>query len=999
MVSIDTKVGGVIDALGGRECRGYADETTTRPRLGIQLLSHSEGVVRRLRTFALLALAASVSPLPAFGQTSANGSIRGYVRDATGAVVPDTAIAATGPGSPTPVTVVSDKEGYYRLLELPPGEYELTADRDGFARFVRPGIVARAGLNLTIDIDLAVGTRAETTTVRAETPMLEASTAVQAVNIAGELQRQVPLTSRRDWADSLLLVPGIVATTQAGSNKVFYYLHGADFSSLVLQIDGADMASTLQNQNGYINLSDEAIQDTQVKTGAVDAATPIGVGAVVSVVTRSGTNRLQGSAGVVFQGEDWNGNNAPGGTSSGFEIVQPDASLGGPVLKDQAWFFGAYRYTNNSLEVSRTPTQLANLRALVPGFEPLTMDTEASYFFVKGTARLAAGHRLEGFWQRDHSPEIFVGPTWAGKFLRREFGGIGTSVRLASAWNNSLTTRVSVSFNNKGIEGRLAEDGFPSRNIHQSTFPSSGRLFGTGTLVVLDNLPSAPDQPADKLTLTADVSWYRESKVGSHEIQSGVYFQPRLRDRSTQHYANGGFALEEVVLRDPSNPASGLVPFHRQLFDQVNVPLRWADSHDYAVYVQDAWRPFPQLTVSAGVRADVIGRKDSAFNVETQHSTEIDPRFGVNYLLARDGRRAIRASWTRVADVLAQTTQSAGSNVSGFRDLYDADLDGTFETTFITPGVSAQSTDRVLDDARHQPHTNEWIVGYRQQFQGLVSVDASVVRREFRERTAVVEINGLYEGNVFTGYRNEAFNDIFKITNNVWNWPVYTFLELLATKQTARFQGIASYTHQWRHLAGTWQPNDPASFIQPDAFPNSKGIGSTTSTFETQNSLSSSPVGTQAQAIDDTVRLGVIARGPWDIVVATNYTFQSGLWSGPIVTRLAASDPRFGPATVTLSNGRTVSNPLATTIRFAYPTREQGQFRLPALHVLNLRFGRDFHFARYRLEPALEIFNVTNHDAFYLIEQGGSQTFSPLYGQGRQRQSPRAAQVSARLVF
>ena len=157
----------------------------------------------------------------------------------------------------------------------------------------------------------------------------------------------------------------------------------------------------------------------------------------------------------MFQSEDWNGNNAPGGTSSGFEIVQPDASLGGPVLKDKAWFFGAYRYTNNSLEVSRTPTQLANLRALVPGFEPLTMDTEASYFFVKGTAQLTAGHRLEGFWQRDHSPEIFVGPTWSGKFLRRDFGGIGTGLRLASAWNNSLTTRATVSFNNKGIGATL----------------------------------------------------------------------------------------------------------------------------------------------------------------------------------------------------------------------------------------------------------------------------------------------------------------------------------------------------------------------------------------------------------------------------------------------------------------------------------------------------------------------------------------------------------------
>src|SRR6185295_8304389 len=243
------------------------------------------------------------------------------------------------------------------------------------------------------------------------------------------------------------------------------------------------------------------------------------------------------------------------------------------------------------------------------------------------------------------------------------------------------------------------------------------------------------DQPADKLTLAADATWYRDSRAGSHEVQTGIYFQPRLHERTTLHYANSGFALEEVVLRDAANPAAGFVPFHRQVYDQVDVPLRWADSHDYAVYVQDAWRPFPRLTLSAGVRVDVIGRKDSAFNLETQNGTEIGPRIGINYLLTGDGRRAIRASWTRVADVLAQTTQSAGTNASGFRDLYDTNLDGTFDTTFVTPGASALSTDRVLDDARRQPHTDEWIGGYRQQFPGQVTVDASVVHREFKDRT------------------------------------------------------------------------------------------------------------------------------------------------------------------------------------------------------------------------------------------------------------------------
>jgi hypothetical protein len=519
--------------------------------------------------------------------------------------------------------------------------------------------------------------------------------------------------------------------------------------------------------------------------------------------------------------------------------------------------------------------------------------------------------------------------------------------------------------------------------------------------VVLDNVPSVPDQPADKVTVSADATWYFHSSAGSHELQAGVYLQPRIRDRTTLHYVNGGFALEEVVLRDPSHPASGFVPFHGQVYDLAEVPFRWADSHDYAVYAQDAWRPLPRLTVNAGVRLDVIDRHDAAFNVETMSSTEIGPRFGVNYLLTSDGRSAIRGSWVRVADVLAQTTQSAGTNVSGVRDLYDTDLDGTFETTLVTPGVSARSTDRVLDDARHQPYMNEWIVGFRQQLRGQVSVDASMVRREFRERTALVEINGIYEDGVFKGYRDESFNDIHKITNNVWNWPVYKFFELQATKQTDRFQTLASYTHQWPHLAGTWQPNDPASFIQPDAFPNSRGIGSTTSTFESQNSLSSSPVVStvQVQTIDDTIRLGANYRGPWDVVLATNYTLQSGLWSGPILTRLPAPDPRFGPPTIRLSNGRDVSNPLATTIRFAYPTRDEGQSTLPSVHVWNLRIGRDIRFGARRLETALDIFNVTNHDAFYLLELGANQTFSPLFGQGRQRQTPRAAQISARYVF
>ena len=301
---------------------------------------------------------------------------------------------------------------------------------------------------------------------------------------------------------------------------------------------------------------------------------------------------MKGSASLAYQDRKWNGNNAPGGTTNAFELLQTDASLGGPLFKNRTWFFGAYRFTTNSLGVSRTTAQIANLQALVPGFEPMNADNEASYFFAKVSARLADPHRLEAFWQRDHNPENAVGPNWSGKFLKRDFGGIATGFRLASVWGRSLSTRVNVSFNNKGIDAELASEQLPSRNVHRSAFLSSGRLVGTGILVVLDNLSAAAIQPADKLTLSADATWYRDVGTGSHELQAGVYLQPRLRDRSTQHYANGGFALEEVVLRDPANLSSPLIPFHRQVFELVDTPFRWADGSDYAVYVQDAWRPF-----------------------------------------------------------------------------------------------------------------------------------------------------------------------------------------------------------------------------------------------------------------------------------------------------------------------------------------------------------------------------------------------------------------------
>jgi hypothetical protein len=154
-----------------------------------------------------------------------------------------------------------------------------------------------------------------------------------------------------------------------------------------------------------------------------------------------------------------------------------------------------------------------------------------------------------------------------------------------------------------------------------------------------------------------------------------------------------------------------------------------------------------------------------------------------------------------------------------------------------------------------------------------------------------------------------------------------------------------------------------------------------------------------AQWQDHAVRAGLTYAGPWALVFAGNYTFQSGIWSGPIISRLAAPDPAFGPPTVTLSNGRVVSNPLATTLRFAYSTRGDGQLRTPPLNALNLRIGRRFSFTRMKFDASLDVFNVTNNGADLSFESGANQTYNPLFKTTTFRQLPRSAQIMLRTSF
>jgi hypothetical protein len=800
--------------------------------------------VNRLYFFIALAfLTASTSAVHA--QITSEGSIRGVIRDAQGAVLPGATVTAASSTVAGVRATVSDSQGDYRLIDLPPGEYTLVGELQGFSKVSRSGVLIRAGLNLSIDLILQVGNVSETVRVEAETPMLETQRTVQAVNVSGEMQRRLPLTVGGHWSGVTLLTPGVAAqAAEAGMGGV-YFNRGTDNESHVVQVDGADVGSFRQQwPAAYFGVSTEALEDVQVKTAGIDAASPLAQGMVINIAAMSGTNQLRGATGVVYTAESWNSNNVPGGTPRTVKIVQPDISAGGPIVRDRAWFYAAARFSSESAGIGRTSDVVSRLEALRPGFEPFDNKRSQQFWYVKATTQFSRDHQAYVFAQRDVDPRDSNAADWGDPFDVLAFGGYGYGARLSSVWGSSVTTRMLVAYNNKGIntdfnifEGRVVDNG-PAVLVHRDAFLSSGQLVGSGSIAQLNNLQIRNLWPTSKLTLSADLTYVKTGWLGSHEFQTGMYLQPRLRVDTIDRYANDGFLLEEVVLRDRTNLSAGSIPFHRRILGVSELTSASVGARDNAVYVQDAWRPTGRLTVTAGLRLDWIKGTDRLFDAVVLDDLAVGPRFGATYQLTSDSKNVVRASWGRVHEApIGLRVGAAGTNRAGSRDLYDLDLNGTFETEFVQPASTLLSTNREIDPDRRQPFVDEWLVGYRRQFAGQLSLDASFIQRRYRHRPALVEVNGIYDGGVFQGYRNEAFNDIFQVTSNQWNWPVYSGLEFTASKQTRRVQLLAGYTRAFQHLAGTWQPNDPASFIEPEKFNNSGGLGSISRANET-NSLS-----------------------------------------------------------------------------------------------------------------------------------------------------------------
>ncbi len=280
------------------------------------------------------------------------GSIVGNVTDAQGGLTPGVTLTATNTGTGLEVETVTDNDGAYTFRNLQPGSYDLKAVLAGFREHKQTAIAVSAGNPVRVNISLTVGALTETVQVAADTTLLQTDKADLSTQLSSKEITTLPLNQYRNYQSLLNLVPGATpaqfqnAEIDTPGRSLRTWVNGTQPNSNATRIDGAVSVNIwLPHHVGYVQPA-ETIETVNVSTNSFDAEYGMAGGASATVVTKSGTNQVRGSA-------FWFGNNDNLNANSFFNNAFSRAkdpltrniyggTIGGPVMHNKLFYFGSF---------------------------------------------------------------------------------------------------------------------------------------------------------------------------------------------------------------------------------------------------------------------------------------------------------------------------------------------------------------------------------------------------------------------------------------------------------------------------------------------------------------------------------------------------------------------------------------------------------------------------------------------------------------------------------
>jgi len=294
------------------------------------------------------------------------GSVVGAVKDAQGAAIPAATVVVTNKETNSTRETVTGPEGEYTLANVLPGQYDVKVTLTGFREAVRTNVPVSAGQISRVDVKLEIGALTETVTVASDAQLLQTDKSDLHTELKSQEITNLPLNQYRNYQGLINLVPGATpavfqnAQTDTPGRALSTNINGADRNNNNTRIDGASSVNIwLPHHTGYVAPA-ETIETVNIATNNFDAAQGMAGGASITVVTKSGTNSVKGSA-FYFRNQD-ELNATPFFTPS-CDVTPPPAcgklnssisigggTVGGPIRKNKLFFFAGYEgnYERNS---------------------------------------------------------------------------------------------------------------------------------------------------------------------------------------------------------------------------------------------------------------------------------------------------------------------------------------------------------------------------------------------------------------------------------------------------------------------------------------------------------------------------------------------------------------------------------------------------------------------------------------------------------------------------
>ena len=591
-------------------------------------------------------------------------TLKGRVADADGAGLPGVSVVATSPKLQGERRTVTGNNGDYKLAFMPPGDYRVTYEVEGFTTKVRT-IRLSAAQSSTSDIVMELAELVEEIVVTANLETISDTTTAVSTYPSDEVEK---LPIQRDLESAVQLAPGVHNTAVGGNRNIS--INGAMSFENVFMVNGVVINENVRGQSLPLFVED-AIQETSVTTSGISAEYGRFTGGVVNVLTKSGGNQLSGSLRVNFVNDDWT-SETPLSNDRIDDLNQIyEATLGGPFLKDRIWFFTSLR---DKAETGTDQTDTTNLT--VP-----TSDDE-SRFEGKVTVTPHPSHQIQA------------------SFLDLERTRTGTqfssvrNVDLASFNDNRTDPQEILSVNYTGIltpklfvEAQYSERDFqigvgsggPSDDLIAGTFIRSqggdaGRVQYHSPFFCGD---CETEIRNNDNTLLKGSYFLTTESAGSHDIAFGYDTFTDIRF-SVNHQSGSDFQVWAdtiLITGDADNTIYPVITGNSWLVWWPPDNLDIAGPTDFVTnsfYVNDSWQLNDKWSFNIGVRYDENDGTDSG-GAKTVDDSKVSPRLGFSYDVRGDGDLVINGSYGTYVAAIANTRAddtSQGGQLAGLGFLY-----------------------------------------------------------------------------------------------------------------------------------------------------------------------------------------------------------------------------------------------------------------------------------------------------------------------------------------